>query len=313
MPTAWRRLVPLAAATALSTLAACGGGSQTPPPAVAVCGSAAPQPVASFAYREDAATPLLRRSLDVHAPVRDAACPAAPVVVHFHGGGYVTGDKAQQIGDKAALFVREGWVFVSVNYRLSPYPVQLDNPARIRYPAAQNDAAAALAWLRDQAAALRIDPSRLMVMGHSAGAHLAALISSDPSFLAAHGSVPPRVRCTVALDTEAYDLVRMVNTGTDDLSLYQNAVGTDEVTLRAASPREHASAGDPPHLIVTRGEPARQAQARDHAAALSAAGVAATTLVATGYTHEQVNAAVGAAGETVVTPALMDFLRGCAR
>jgi acetyl esterase/lipase len=65
--------------------------------------------------------------------------------------------------------------------------------------------------------------------------------------------------------------------------------------------------------VVTRGEPARVARARAFADALAAAGVRATAVEVPGVTHEQVNAAIGAPGDTAVTPGLMAFLRGCDR
>jgi len=67
--------------------------------------------------------------------------------VYAHGGGYSIGDKSQQVSDKITLFDAEGWVFASINYRLAPNPPDLSNAARIKYPSAQHDAAAALAWL----------------------------------------------------------------------------------------------------------------------------------------------------------------------
>lgn len=314
---AQRQAVAVTTASLLVLLGACGGGGDstpaTPPdaPPSRVCTSAsAPAPRAET-YRTDTAAPASRRELDVYVPARSAGCPAAPVVVYFHGGGYVTGDKRNQITDKARLFAAEGWTFVSVNYRLSPFPVRLDDPDRVRYPAAQDDAAAALAWVVARAAALGADPARVAVMGHSAGAHLAAIVSTDGTFLQARGLGLSALRCTVALDTEAYDLPRFIAEGGDAEQLYRNAIGTDEATLRAASPRWKAGPGSPAHFIVTRGSAERRQQAADHAVALRGAGVRAELLEATGYTHEQVNSAIGALSDTTVTPPLMQFLRSC--
>lgn len=309
------------AATAALLLTACGGGDSgggggdggTGPvtPAPLNCTAAAAPAPRTETYRTDTSTPASRRALDVYVPARSAGCPPAPMVVYFHGGGYVTGDKGNQIADKARLFAAEGWTFVSVNYRLSPFPVRLDDPDRVRYPAAQDDAATALAWAIARASTFGADPGRVAVMGHSAGAHLAALVSTDPTFLQARGLGLSALRCTVALDTEAYDLPRFIAEGGDADQLYRNAIGTDEATLRAASPRWQARAGSPSHFVVTRGSAQRRQQAADHAAALRGVGVRAEVLDASGYTHEQVNSAVGAAGESVVTPPLMQFLRGC--
>jgi len=269
-------------------------------------------PTQTLAYRSVPGVPADLLSVDLVLPRRDAGCPAAPLVVYFHGGGYALGDKSQQVADKIALFTAAGWGFASVNYRLSPLPVQLDDPARVRYPTAQRDGAAALRFLADIAGAQGLDHNRLLLLGHSAGAHLAALLSTDARFLAAEGLSRSAVRCVALLDTEAFDLEALVAEGGDDAQLYQNAIGTDAVTLREASPLRYVSAGLSPHWVVTRGGAARQAQARAHVDALTAFGAAASLQVASGYTHAEVNQAVGRPGESVVTPALMAFYSGCA-
>jgi acetyl esterase/lipase len=312
----WARLLTLAALAGAA--AACGGGgggdapAPPPPPPFAACSGLGAQPLQTLAYRSQPGVPPALHALDLVLPRRDAGCPAAPLVVYFHGGGYVSGDKSQQVADKIALFTRAGWGFASVNYRLSPFPLRLDDPTRVRYPDAQNDAAAALRYLHDIAAAQGLDPSRFLLLGHSAGAHLTALVSADGRFVAAQGLPASTVRCVALLDTEAYDLPAMVGEGGDDALLYQNAIATDTATLREASPRQHVKPGLAPHIVVTRGTASRQAQAAGHVAALQAAGVPAQLLVAGGLSHAEVNQVVGRPGDTVVTPALMAFYEACA-
>lgn len=308
-----RRVSLLASLVALT--AACGGGGDTPspaPPAAApVCSGQGTLPLQTLAYRSVPGVPADLLSVDLVLPRRDAGCPAAPLVVYIHGGGYTTGDKSQQVADKIALFTGAGWGFASVNYRLSPFPVRLDDPLRVRYPVAQGDGAAALRFLADIAGAQGLDRSRLLLLGHSAGAHLAALLATDARLLAAEGLPRSAVRCVALLDTEAYDLEAMVAGGGDDAQLYQNAVGTDAATLREASPLRYVGPGLSPHWVVTRGSASRQAQARGYVDALTAVGATATLQVASGYTHAEVNQAVGQPGESVVTPALMAFYGNC--
>ncbi len=311
-----RRSIGLAFLAACTTVftTACGGGGggDAPPPAAApACSGQGALPTQTLAYRSVPGVPADQLSLDLVLPRRDAGCPAAPLVVYFHGGGYALGDKAQQVADKIALFTAAGWGFVSVNYRLSPLPVRLDDPLRVRYPVAQGDGAAALRFLADIAGAQGLDRSRLLLLGHSAGAHLAALLATDARFLAAEGLPLAAARCVALLDTEAYDLEALVSGGGDDAQLYQNGVGTEPATLREASPLRHVGPGRSPHWVVTRGLASRQAQARAYVDALTAAGVAATLQVATGLSHAEVNQAVGQAGDTVITPALMAFYGNC--
>jgi acetyl esterase/lipase len=95
--------------------------------------------------------------------------------------------------------------------------------------------------------------------------------------------------------------------------LYRNALGNDPATWAAASPVRHVA--DPgPHprfLVVTQGSPRRTAQARAFAAALEANGTPATAIDVSPLDHEALNAAVGAPGDEVVTPAVLDLFRSC--
>ena len=90
-------------------------------------------------------------------------------MVYVHGGGWKRGDKSR-VGEKVEFFTGRGWVFVSVNYRLLPEGA---------HPANVNDVARALAWVHDHATDYGGDPDRLFLMGHSAGAHLAALVATS--------------------------------------------------------------------------------------------------------------------------------------
>lgn len=111
---------------------------------------------------------------DVYTP-RGAA--NAPVVVFFYGGRWSEGDKDLYEFVGAAL-AKQGFVAVVPNYRLYP---------KVRYPAFVEDAAKATRWAREHAARYGGDPNRLFVMGHSAGAHLAALLATDERYLKAVG------------------------------------------------------------------------------------------------------------------------------
>ena len=87
---------------------------------------------------------------------------------------------------KPTLFTQAGYCFVSINYRLSPRPASND-PARIKFPVHEQDVASAIAWVHDHIKDYGGDPTRIALAGHSAGAQLAALVSTDPKYLQAHG------------------------------------------------------------------------------------------------------------------------------
>jgi acetyl esterase/lipase len=120
-----------------------------------------------------------RHSLDIYAP---SGAVGAPVVVFIYGGGWKDGDKSLYRFVGAALAAR-GFVTVVPNYRVFP---------TVRFPAFIQDAAAAVAWTRANVAAYGGDPRRVFLIGHSAGAHIAAMLTLDRQWLAADGLDPDR-------------------------------------------------------------------------------------------------------------------------
>ena len=261
-------------------------------------------------YAASPGTAANLQSLDLYLPVRPAGCEPAPLVAYVHGGGFVTGDKANRVTDKRDLFNREGWGFASLNYRLVDHPGA--GPTNGVYPAAEQDVAAAIAYLASHAAQYRIDPDRLMLLGHSAGAFLVALESTDGAFLEGAGLQLDDVVCTAPLDT-TYDIAAQIARGGTEEAMFRNAFGDDPAVWDRASPPNNVAPGKgiPSFHIVTRGTAARVAQSQSFGATLREAGVAANVQVANGLSHAAVNEAVGKAGDTIITPPLMAFFRGC--
>ena len=116
-----------------------------------------------------------RHRLDVHTAGEQATATPAPVFVFVHGGGFVGGDKTQP-GSPAydhigAWAVRNGWVGVTITYRLAP-----DHT----WPAGAQDVAAAVDWIRENIAGYGGDPARIVVAGHSAGCvHVASYLTGQ--------------------------------------------------------------------------------------------------------------------------------------
>ena len=148
-----------------------------------------------------------RHSLDIYAPTADVrsadvdaravdgagrssrpegavAAPrnGAPVVIFFYGGGWKQGSKAIYRFVGATLAAR-GYVTVVPDYQLFP---------AVRFPVFIQDAAAAVAWTRENIAHYGGDPHSIFLMGHSAGAHIAAMLTLDRQWLAADGLDPDR-------------------------------------------------------------------------------------------------------------------------
>jgi acetyl esterase/lipase len=264
-------------------------------------------------YATRAGVPASATSLDVYpAP---GACDDAPtaVVVWVHGGGWAVGDK-RGVGAKLDLFHDLGAAVVSVNYRLSPRRGTPPGDAPpVQHPDHVEDLAAAVSWVSEHAATFGADPEAVVLVGHSAGAHLVALVGADPSYLRAAGVPTDAVGCVVALDTEGYDLAEKVASGGPSARLVRNAFGDDPEVWRDASPITHAADDAPVRfLVVTRGTLRRQAEAARFVDAVGAAGGDATLVTAPSkYTHADVNRRLGAPGETVVTPPVHDFVAGC--
>jgi len=263
-------------------------------------------------YASSTGTAARLQSLDLYTPVRPAGCRPAPLVVWVHGGAFVTGDKANAIAKKVALFTGEGWALASLNYRLVDDPGA--GPTTGRYPAPEQDVAAAVKFLRRSATTYGLDAGRTVLLGHSAGAFLVSLDSTAERFVDGAGLDLDDIRCTASLDT-TYDIPTQIASGGGSEEMFRNAFGDDPDVWEEASPMRNVAPGKdiPDFFVVTRGTPARISQAQAFASRLRDADVPTRVVVATGLTHDEVNSAVGAPGDTVVTPPLMDFFRGCVR
>ncbi|MGJ4892051.1 alpha/beta fold hydrolase [Bradyrhizobium sp. HKCCYLRH3099] len=167
----------------------------------------------------------------------------APLVVFVHGGGWKRGDKRNATGAaKVEHMLAQGYAFASIDYRLVP-------AATVEQQAA--DVAAAVAWLRNNAGRLRIDPSRIVLMGHSAGAHLVALVGTDPRYFTAAGVSLRDVSGIIALDGACYDVARqLTDSGRFMLDTYIQAFGTDPARQRALSPTLQAAKPNAPAFLI---------------------------------------------------------------
>lgn len=115
-------------------------------------------------------------ALDIYAPSEKQDAPR-PVVVFFYGGKWQSGSRAEYAFVAQAL-VQRGYVVAIPDYR--KYPA-------VKFPSFVDDAAVAVAWVHDNIAQYGGDASRLAVSGHSAGAHIAALVATDPAYLKTQG------------------------------------------------------------------------------------------------------------------------------
>lgn len=229
-----------------------------------------------------------RQQIDFYAAKGLSDNAAAPVILFVHGGGWSMGDRAQAVHAKPAHFSANGMAFASTGYRLVP-------EASVEEQAA--DIASAIAALRGQADALGIDPDRIVLMGHSAGAHLAALVASDPRYAGTNFSA---IKGVVLLDGAGYDVPSSM--ASRDLELpriYEQAFGTDPARQSALSPLTHVGTPDAPDwLVLFVAERARsKEQSEALTLALRDAGAAAEALPIANTDHGRLNRELGTPGD----------------
>jgi arylformamidase len=225
------------------------------------------------------------QNLDLWLPARAGK---APLVVFVHGGGWSIGDKRTGTGAKDAHFTGNGYAYASINYRLVPSVT----------PAEQaDDVSAAIARLRREPG---IDPDRIIVMGHSAGAHLAALVGTDESYLAKAGIPMSALRGIVLLDGAGYDVVaQMQSPGNPVQAMYDAAFTTDRKQQAALSPVTHVGAPDVSRWLIVNDadRPDAERQSALFAAALNRAGARAERLPVANTSHSALNLNVGKTGD----------------
>ena len=228
-----------------------------------------------------------RQRVDVYLPPSGTS-PAggASILVMVHGGAWMFGDKGARgvVAAKVEHWVANGWILVSVNNRLFPEAEPLEQA---------QDVARAMAFVQGHAAGWGGDPKRLVLMGHSAGAHLVALLSASPALAAHFGAA--RWAGTVVLDSAAIDLDTLMQHG--HARFYDRVFGADPVKWRDESPTDQVSADAVPMLLVcssTRADDSCGQSAR-FSDRVRAAG-ASSQLHPEALSHAAINAELGRPG-----------------
>ncbi len=247
-----------------------------------------------------------RQVLDIYAP-KDAK--NLPVVFWIHGGGWQTGDKTA-IEHKPKVFVDKGFVFVSTNYRLLP---EVDMGTIIR------DIAKSLHWVHNHIAEYGGDQNRILVMGHSAGAQLAAIVCTDDRYLKAEGLSFAILKGCVPVDGDTYDVPAIIETAETRRRVHhqpqakvghREKFGSDPEKHRDYSAVTHIAKGKgiPPFLILyVNDHPDTNAQAQRLGAVLNEAGVSAKLVGAKNTNHSKLNDDLGLP-EDPNTIALFEFV-----
>lgn len=239
-----------------------------------------------------------RQMLDVY------AAPNAkdkPIVFWIHGGGWKAGDKSS-VQKKPQAFVDKGFVFVATNHRFFP---------NVTVRKMTGDIAKAIHWVHDHAKEYGGDPKSIFVMGHSSGAHLAALVCTDESYLKAEGLPLSIIKGCVPVDVSVYDIPKRFKDGGSVAPATFTAVfGESQAAHRDLSPATHVAKGKniPPFMILhVADRPETKAQSHWLADKLKEAGVFAKVVAAEGTNHGTINTNLGKSGDKP-TEELWEFL-----
>lgn len=184
-----------------------------------------------------------RNKLDVFYARNRIGNEAAPIIIMVHGGGWCVGDKALKstIENKIARWLERGFVFVSVNYPMIANG--FDGRAQAE------EIARAVTYVQNHAVQWNADPAKVILMGHSAGAHLVSLVNADAGIRAKMGV--QKVLGTVSIDSGAVDVVvQMPNTIAPLKLRYKEAFGTTQESWMAASPYHQLDASAAPWLGI---------------------------------------------------------------
>lgn len=233
------------------------------------------------------------QKFDVYLPDKSAS---SPMLFMVHGGAWRIGDKANRsvVNAKVARWVKAGWIFISVNYRMLPKSEPYQQAG---------DVAKALAYVQTHSAEWGGDSSKIITMGHSAGAHLLSLVLTDPNLSGA--AVFANIKGGILLDSAALDVSRIMNQ--KHAKLYDRAFGDAPNNWLKNSAIEHLHSKVKPLLLVcsTRREDSCL-QTKAFAEKAQRLGVTAQQL-GVDLSHLQINANLG--DDSLYTYQVEDFIR----
>ncbi|MBW2631581.1 MAG: alpha/beta hydrolase [Deltaproteobacteria bacterium] len=236
----------------------------------------------------------LLQSLDIYSPQQKTP-QQKTVVIFIHGGGWTIGDKGQKSHiAKKDFFARNNIVFVSINYRMAP---------QYSFPAYPQDVAAAISYVIDNIDKYGGNPSDIFLSGHSAGGHLAALVSTDARYLKAYGKDLKNIRGVILLDGAGYNISNRFESFGDKKErkwvrkMYEQAFSTSPALWKDASPINHVAVKKniPPFLVFyVVGRREAEIQSREFVSALKNAKVPAKLVPIERSSHRKINVSFGA-------------------
>lgn len=221
-----------------------------------------------------------RQAIDVYIPPN---ARNAPVLVMVHGGAWMIGDKANtgSVENKLKHWLPKGFIVVSVNYRMLPDIMAYEQAG---------DVAQAVAYVQDHASRWGGDAGRLILMGHSAGAHIVALLSSAPDMVGKPWAG------TVVLDSAVMDVPAVMER--HHLGFYDKAFGSEMSYWRKASPiHRWTPAAVPMMLVCSSKRPDHPCDAAKAFHDKAEKAGEAMPVFPRALTHEEVNRTLGLPGD----------------
>jgi arylformamidase len=266
----------------------------------------APAPlVTTWADVPYAGTSDFRQTLNVYMPAAKPTKPA-PVIFWIHGGGWRGGEKTS-VQLKPKFFTDLGYVFVSTNHRYIT-----TNPMNEIFA----DIAKSLRWTHDHAAEFGGDPNRIVIMGHSSGAQLAAYLAIDERPLKAEGLSLSMFKGCVPVDADTFDVPAVIELATANRKAagkpepkygHREIFGGKPELWADYSATTHVAAGKgiPPFLILYDAAAALTPdQAKRLERALTKKGIQAKAFGAANTTHGKINSDLGQPNDPSTTEVL---------
>lgn len=241
--------------------------------------------------------------LDIHAPEKArrtgvfslvGGSKLAPVVLYVHGGGWVKGSR-KKVYRLPDWLTSKGYLLVAIDYRKVP-KTTIDGQVK--------DVSAAIRWVRARIRRYGGDPKRIVIMGHSAGAHLVSMVAAKHKGGALRGVIPN--------DVQAYDVVAYAGLRGSLGYPYANAFGSNPRNWVRWSPSTWArrSSDLPPHLVMYSGSQRerRRSISLGYANLLKSRGTRVSVFHGGRYTHGSIARKLGTSGDKA-TKAVEKFLR----
>ena len=247
--------------------------------------------IANVSYGTDA-----KERFDVYTPLHVNTSSLSPVIFMVHGGAWRIGDKTSQsvIENKVNYWVKKGYIVISTNYKMLP-----DAPVSEQVKAV----AKALGFAQEKSASWGGNKAQFILMGHSAGAHIIAMIAASSSVYATNAITPPIA--VVALDSAVMDTPILMNT--KHMRLYDHAFGSDPAYWQSLSPFHQLSSARMPLLAVCSTKRDDSCPQAEKFLTKAASLGTKTLLLKENMSHKEINQLLGA--DATYTKAVDDFLK----